>query len=335
MTLCIAWIRQEKDTQELVFATDSCLTGGGEVWKHGVKLFELPRKDCLLCFAGETFKAYPLILNLTSSIKFDNKMMNQHTDLRQVLEYLCNTFTELINQLQIEIAGQTEDPHATAEFIFGGWNWKLQVFEFWKIYYGVEQKKFLYQGYSSNDPRAYLPIGDHLEEAKEFLMDELKKSGKQIGGHLDMEPFAVLSRMARDRENFRPIDGALQVAKVYQSGTTEFFGVMWQSIDGKHTFLGRDLNPYIKPQIRFIDPDSGTILDLELPKNISRLNTEVYGNEKSFIEKCYPSGDQKPDLTEKEKEMLLAIFKDNSYKSFLSTLDADSKESSEAEENEQ
>ncbi len=38
MTLCIAWIRQEKEqNQELVFATDSMLTGGGETWKHGVK----------------------------------------------------------------------------------------------------------------------------------------------------------------------------------------------------------------------------------------------------------------------------------------------------------
>ena len=100
MTLCIAWIRQEQDdNKELVFATDSCLTGSGEVWKHGVKLFELPRKDCLLCFAGETDKAYPLILNLISSIKFDQKVINQHTDLRQVLDYLCNTFTEVINSL--------------------------------------------------------------------------------------------------------------------------------------------------------------------------------------------------------------------------------------------
>jgi len=329
MTLCIAWIRQENDTQELIFATDSCLTGGGEVWKHGVKLFELPRKDCLLCFAGETFKAYPLILNLTSSIKFDNKIMNQHTDLRQVLEYLCNTFTELINQLQVEITGLVEDPHATAKFIFGGWNWKLQLFEFWEIFYGVEEKKFLYKGYSSNDTRAYLMIGDHLDEAKEIMLDELRKSGKQIQGDLDMEPLMVLSRMARDTENYRSIDGALQVAKVYQSGTTEFFGVMWQSVSGKHTFLGRELNRYIKPQIRFIDPDSGTILDFELPKSISKLDVKNYGNEAEFIQQCYPNGEQKPDLSEKEKEMLLAIFKDNSYKSFLTDLTGDTSEDTE------
>src|SRR6185436_19145889 len=97
----------------------------------------------------------------------------------------------------------------------------------------------------------------------------------------------VLSKMARDTGNFRSIDGALQVAKVYQSGSSEFFGVMWQSIKGKHTFLGRELNPYIKPQIRFIDPDSGTILDMELPKSILKLNKEDYGNEENFLDECY------------------------------------------------
>lgn len=328
MTLCTAWIRQEKDNQELVFATDSMLTGGGETWKHGIKLFELPRKDCLLCFAGETTKAYPLILNLISSIKFDQKVMNQHTDLRQVLDYLCSTFTELINSLVDEMQTEGYDPYSAAKFIFGGWNWKTQLLEFWEIYYGKEEKRFLYNGYDNKNPRAYLMIGDHLDEAEELFVEELSKNSKRIQGSYDMEPFLVLSRMARNSSDYRSIDGALQVAKVYQSGSTEFFGVMWQSVTGKHTFLGRELNPYIKPQIRFIDPDLGVILDLELPKKINKLTPELiskikaddFGTEYKFIEDCYPNGEQKPDLTEKQKEMLLAIFKDNSYKRFLACL---------------
>src|SRR6185295_992555 len=125
MTLCIAWIRQEKENQELVFATDSMLTGSGETWKHGVKLFELPRKDCLLCFAGDTDKAYPLILNLISSIKFDQKIMNQHTDLRHVLEYLCGNFTSIINSIDYQRENlELYNPFTAAKFIFGGWNWK-------------------------------------------------------------------------------------------------------------------------------------------------------------------------------------------------------------------
>ncbi|WP_339790459.1 hypothetical protein [uncultured Imperialibacter sp.] len=330
MTLCIAWIRQDKDGKELIFATDSCLTGGGEVWKHGIKLFELPRKDCLLCFAGETAKAYPLILNLVSSLKFDNKVMNQHTDLRQVLDYLCKNFSEVINSLDYELdAGDGYNPYDAARFIFGGWNWKLNLLEFWEIYYGNDEKKFLFKGYDSNNPRAYHLIGDHLPEAEEFLIEELTANGKRIQGSFDMEPFLVLSKMARDQQDFRSISGSLQVAKVYPSGSTEFFGVMWPSEKGKHTSLGRELNPYVKPQIRFLDPDTGVVFDLELPAQIAKLrpelvstiNDEDFGAELAFIEECYPNGAQKPDLTEKEKEMLLAIFKDNAYKKFLLALD--------------
>jgi len=324
MTLCIAWIRKEKESknQELVFATDSMITGGGETWKHGVKLFELPRKDCLLCFAGDTDKAYPLILNLNSSIKFDQRIMNPHTDLRQVLEYLCNTFTTIINSIDYQRGDLAlYNPFTSAKFIFGGWNWKTNLLEFWEIYYGMDERKFLYKGFDSDNPRAYLMIGDHLEEAEEIFVQELQNNGKRIQGDYDMEPFMVLSRMARDTEKFRSIDGALQLAKVYQSRSTEFFGIMWQSVNGKHTFLGRELNPYIKPQIRFIDPDSGTILDMDLPKNILKLNKKDYGNEETFIDECYPVGEQKPDLSDKQKEMLLAIFKDNSYKSFLESLE--------------
>ncbi len=58
---------------------------------------------------------------------------------------------------------------------------------------------------------------------EEIFIEELSNHGKRIQGAYDMEPFMVLSRMARDTGNYRPIDGALQVAKVYQSGTTEFF----------------------------------------------------------------------------------------------------------------
>lgn len=321
MTLCIGWIRQAKDNQELVIATDSCLTGGGEVWKHGIKLFELPRKDCLLCFAGDTDKAYPLIINLVSNIQFDTKIMNHHADLRQVLDYIIEMFTELMNNLDYQLGDIKEDynPFTRARFIFGGWNWKLKLLEFWEIYYSMEERRFLYRGYDSNQPRSFLMIGDHLEEAEALLMDELTRSQKRITGAFDMEPFMVLSRMARDNQ-YRPIDGALQVAKVYQSGSTEFFGVMWQSLNGRHTFLGRELNPYIKPQIRFIDPDSGIILENEIPGDISNLELQDFGTEEEFLRNCYPGNTLKPDLSDKEKEMILAIFKDNAFKRFKDNL---------------
>lgn len=97
MTLCTAWIRQANDTEELIFATDSCLTGG-EKWKHGIKLFELPRKDCLLSFAGSTMRAYPLVLNLVSAIHFDDYLQSPFAKLNEVLVYISDLFTELVKK---------------------------------------------------------------------------------------------------------------------------------------------------------------------------------------------------------------------------------------------
>lgn len=72
MTLCAAWIRQANDDEgkELVFATDSRLRGG-EAWDTGLKLFDLGRSDCMLCFAGDTRRAYPLILQAMLAVRTD------------------------------------------------------------------------------------------------------------------------------------------------------------------------------------------------------------------------------------------------------------------------
>jgi hypothetical protein len=82
MTLCAAWIRhgQSDEGQELVFATDSRLRMG-EAWDMGLKLFNLGRSDCLLCFAGDTQRAYPLILQGSNSRQFNVDWADPRLDL--------------------------------------------------------------------------------------------------------------------------------------------------------------------------------------------------------------------------------------------------------------
>ena len=58
----------------------------------------------------------------------------------------------------------------------------------------------------------------------------------------------------------------------------------------------------------------------QYPELISKIKGADFGTELEFIEECYPNGAQKPDLSEKQKEMLLAIFKDTAYKRFLADL---------------
>lgn len=137
MTLCVAWIRvgQNDEGEELVFGTDSRLRGG-EKWDSGIKLFDLGRSDCLLCFAGDTQRAYPLILHGSNSFRSHVAWSNPQLDLYDVLDLLCKLFTDLCNSigdLPTRMTLHTEI--AKAQFLFGGWSWREQKFGIWKLYY--------------------------------------------------------------------------------------------------------------------------------------------------------------------------------------------------------
>jgi len=273
MTLCVAWIKESGEESELVMATDSRLTGG-ESWDSGVKLFELPRQDCLLCFAGATERAYPLILNTISSIKFDNHLASSHTDIHEILEYLIELFSDLVSRIT-DVAGNIDEIRGEAEFLFGGWSWRSQQFETWRLYYETVLHAFTHESISLENARVFTFVGDNNNEAQQLLEDRLRDGGKLLAGALDMEPLQVLAHMARDDE-YRSIGGAIQIAKVYQSGTSEFFGVMWPSVNGNATFLGRDLPTDDLIPVRLFDPDNAQILEESLPEMLLDINDDFF-----------------------------------------------------------
>jgi hypothetical protein len=314
MTLCAAWIRQVEKTEELVFATDSCLSGG-ERWHSGVKLFELPRKDCLICFAGDTERTYPLILNLISSIKFDDHLSNPHTDISDVLEYLSNLFTVLCNTIPSYGTKDFESMLGDFQFMFGGWSWVNNEFKVWKLQYSFETSSFIHTQVS-NDTMFIEFIGDELDNAKAVLTQELNDNGKTFARYFDMEPFKVLLEMIRKKE-YDSIDGAIQIAKIHPPGITEFYGVMWPSIKGKKTFLGKDVNFDNNPAVKFIDPDTCEIIGDDIPNSISEPSEELYGINYKFVNDCYPIGKMKEGLTKREKHTLKTIFKEVAYAQFM------------------
>lgn len=316
MTLCTAFIRRSGDTQELVFATDSCLSGG-ERWHSGVKLFELPRKDCLICFAGETTRTYPLILNLISSIRFDENLSNPHTDISDVLEYLSNLFTKLCNEISGYEPQSFKDALGDFEFLFGGWSWKKNGFQVWKLKYNHEVKGFLPN--QVNEANMFFAfIGDELDKAEELLTAELSNKGKVLARDFDMEPFMVLLQMIRAKE-YDSIDGAIQLAKIHPPGIAEFLGVYWPSINGSKTFLGKDVSFENNPAVRFIDPDTCMITEDELPQSIPEPTEDDFGINTEFVKFCYSEDGFtiKQTLSKQQKHTLRRIFKEIAYKQFL------------------
>lgn len=323
MTLCTAYIRQTNDTEELVFATDSCLTGG-EKWKHGIKLFRIPKRDCLLCFAGSTARAYPLVLNLVSSIHLDKYLQSPEASLQDVLEYLSDLFTDLITKIISEIPG--EDIHelrSGVQFLFGGWDWSEGIsgaFKVWKLYYSKDIEGFIYDELTNNGKnRFYTFLGDP-ETIESVAKDKYKQmlfDNDFQDDPIDMEPLKILRDISLEEE-YRAIDGSLQIAKVYKSNKAEFFGIYWPSSKGKPCFQGREYNELNKPLIRYFNPDNFEILESDLPDKISEITEDIYGNDFEFVKDCYEaSGHLKSGLPEKKKHMLKLIFKDLAYRLFV------------------
>lgn len=325
MTLCTAWIRQSNNTEELVFATDSTLTGG-EKWDNGIKLFELPRKDCLLCFAGSTFRAYPLILNLVSSIKFNTYLSKPETDITEVLNYISDLFTNLIKTIVSEIHG--EDIHelrSGAKFLFGGWCWQSSSFPIWHLYYSGDAEGFLFKELTSDDTktRFYTFLGDPQEAVEKEAKDRFKKllmEEDKYDSKLNMEPLFILRDIALDKA-IREVGGSLQIAKVYKSGRSEFFGIYWPSSDGEPHFQGRKYTVYTKPDIRYINPDTCELIFHDLPQTIANLHDIDFGNYHEFVTDCYPNGKLKCNITERENQILKSIFHDIAYTNFLDSMD--------------
>jgi hypothetical protein len=320
MTLCAAWIRHGSGDEgaELVFATDSRLRGG-EAWDQGLKLFDLGRTDCLLCFAGHTRRAYPLILQSMNSVRTDIEWTNPRIDLYDVLTSICTLFTRTCLEItDLPPGDNIHEVRAEAEFLFGGWSWREQDFLIWKIYYSPELQVFTHQKMNDEgDDRIVVFLGDEIDSAERLLSDDLRNSGKVIRGSLDMEPIRVLARMSRDDHEYPTIGGALQIGKIYRSGHNEYLGIMWQSTaDGKPYFMGKEINPFDAPPIRFIDPDTTKFVEV-LPAAFIDIDAFDFGTETRFIQDAYPNLKLKDEIPEAHRMRLGRIFHDFAYRKFV------------------
>lgn len=318
MTLCTAWIRKTGDNDELIFATDSCLSAG-ERWPTGIKLFDLPRKDALICFAGRTDRAYPLILNLISALQYNKEFQDKAKDVSDLALFVSDLFTQLVYLIDDYSSQDVHELRAEANFLFGGWSWKLQQFVLFKIYYEPQEQKFVFVDcLAEKKSRQVVFIGDQLEDAKALYYREFE--GEKSENVLDMEPLKVLTIMSRDRAEFTSIMGALQIAKVYKSGHNEMFGVMWPSIKGKPHFLGKEYKLFEKPEVRYFDPDTLVIHEMALPEYLDVISETLFGDYVSFVEKCYPNGKLTNNLSKSERKLLLEVIKHSFYQSVVNDL---------------
>jgi hypothetical protein len=256
MTLAVAFIRQiprREGREELVFASDSRLSGGQRL-DHGTKIFELPRSDALLAFAGQTEYAYPLALQLIAAIRTYPPSSDRRFPLGKARWHMIRVFEQVYRSIHGLPVGQElplEDV-PPVQFLFGGYVWQKKRFGIWYIDLDRQERAFRFR----RAGRCYF-VGDReaVLEARARTA-RLLEARRRDRDSIDMEPFEVLRDIIREGRH-PGVGGAPQVAKVYEHMNTRFFATWWEHEhqDKPHVF-GR---PLLVPEAcswPMLDPDT-------------------------------------------------------------------------------
>jgi hypothetical protein len=280
MTIAAAWVRKVGSCEELVFISDSRLSGDGNTFDSCPKTFPLPRNDCVISFAGYTGHAYPMMMQLMSAIDSHAPNLRGSLSLSELRTHMLKIFNSMANDIQQSVhinTGIDSDPEAT--FLFGGWSWVQKRFQLWAIRFNATDKKFVAE---PAQWLTYLPeagkiihrkrknekgernighfafAGDQAPVARAALLEMLNERGQEnLEKELDWEPFKVVRDMLRDNGKSETIGGSPQVVKVYQYMQTAPFGVYWPNkAEGKVFLQGRQCLGYERIDRWVLDPDT-------------------------------------------------------------------------------
>ncbi len=262
MTISLAWTRKVDNVEELVVATDSRL-GFGCRWDCCPKIRILPRDDAVVCFAGDTMYAYPIILQIQSAVAQHPKLLSRAMDITDLKGHLLRILNEMVSLVHDLPVGMANEPDAT--FLIAGWSWKLAAFKSWLLHYDASIKRFAFRPTTSwrgsNKDKVLAITGDYQDEYKARLIYLLREKNKLQSGGFDMEPLEVLRDMLRTA-SYDLIGGAPQVAKVYKYASARPFAVFWPNKESsKISLSGRPLLDYELSQYGVLDPDTMLIVN--------------------------------------------------------------------------
>lgn len=272
MTLTIAWVRESGSEHELVFASDSRLTGGGHV-DQCQKVFALPREDCCIAFAGSTMIAYPFILQLGNAITQYQRLHDREVDMELVKARVLSLLNFFIRSHEGFGKEDLENDLRETSFLFGGWSSAKAHFLLWKIIYRADLGRYIASRVGGARPGRMAKgriaaIGDYLPEfhaaLRAHMADEIRTSEAFARPlKFDYQPLSVLSGMLlqakftrRGRGHAGKIGGAPQVVAVYPFLRTRHFAVEWDieeqfvyAIKGRiianfEHFSGSGINPF-------------------------------------------------------------------------------------------
>ena len=224
MTITLAWERRLPSYSEIVFCSDSRLSGGGNI-DVCQKVFPLPREDGAIGFCGSTLIAYPIINQFLSYIRNHKQSFDRALDGSE----LPRRFATLANQFlqsYIDAADLRSELRETS-FIIGCFSVRLKRPVISHIRYDGGPRAYVAATprFPSSRSKTLGRAGGFkmIGDLSHFYFDELMKvMDFDTAERFDMEPFTALSNMLSNvlytnrRSELRgPIGGAPQLLKVY------------------------------------------------------------------------------------------------------------------------
>ena len=156
MTLSLAWIRVVGEAHELVFASDSRLSGG-QSWDGCPKIFTLPRGDSMVAFAGDTLSAYPLLLQFRNWVELDPRARSRERDITEFKKRMRLMFMDMRKHITDLPHGATKPDPYDCEMLFGGWSWKAGKFLIWRFHWVEKSGQYDFE-----------PVGSYLKISRQF-----------------------------------------------------------------------------------------------------------------------------------------------------------------------
>lgn len=297
MTIAIAWVRTIKDCEELVFVTDSRLSGDGRNFDGCPKVMAFPRGDCAIAFAGYTGHAYPMMQQLAFAIESHAPLQRGSMDLYALRSHMLKILDSMSGQIASSPRiSRPEEVAPEANFIFGGYSWIKKRFEIWTFKFNSAERRFEalpapWVSYLQpakkivmrrrNELPDTFPIGkiafagDQSQLATELLASRLLvKSNGPDRKRLDMEPFEVVRDMLRSPDHSETIGGSPQVLKVYQYHKSAPLGVFWPDRkSGVPHIQGRACLGYERTDRWILDPD--TLVSQNLNQSVNEAQAPI------------------------------------------------------------
>ncbi|KAA9105515.1 hypothetical protein [Microbacterium rhizomatis] len=254
MTSVVAWERRVGVLTEMVIASDSRL-GGGERWDACAKIFDVGRDDAVLAFAGNTWRALPLVFQAVATTRSYNGSVLRTLDLPQFARHLEN----VLNGVLGEAKGEAAEESPECEFLLAGWSWRLGGFRIYRYTFDEVNWRFTGNTTSSRLPPSLRGVGrgtrfTTIGEAGRRVQGALARDYNKgvISGALDYHPLEYLYLQTKDADEVS-VGGPVQVSKVYQSIRVEHFAV--RTTDGL-SVSGRPVLPYENLDLRVIERQS-------------------------------------------------------------------------------